>query len=71
MAKKKLDIYILEYNRIFILYKEKLIVESKLSMNNKILKKEKIIEKQLYQKLYTPISANIMVIIYFLRKYFA
>ncbi len=52
LAKRKVDVCILEDNRIFVLYKEKLIVESKLSKNNKKLKKEKIIKKQLNQRQY-------------------
>ncbi|MEE8190455.1 MAG: hypothetical protein V3T79_02535, partial [Candidatus Scalindua sediminis] len=52
LAKREVDVCILEDNRIFVLYKSKLIVESKISKNNKILKKEKIIEKQLNQRQY-------------------
>jgi hypothetical protein len=52
LAKRKVDVCILEDNRIFVLYKSKLIVESKISKNNKILKKEKIIEKQINQRQY-------------------
>lgn len=43
-AGRKVDVRILEDNRIFVLYKGSTICESKLSKNNKILKKEKEIE---------------------------
>jgi uncharacterized protein YqgQ len=52
LAKRKVDVCLLEDNRIFVLYKNNLIVESKLSKNNKILNKEKEIEKQLNQRQY-------------------
>lgn len=44
-AKRKVDVCILEDNRILILYKGSIICQSKLSKNNKIFKKEKKIEK--------------------------
>ena len=51
-AKLKVDVCLLEDNRIFVLYKNQLIAESKLSKKNKILKKEKKIEKALSQREY-------------------
>jgi len=44
-AHRKVDICTLEDNRILVLYKKCIICKSKLSKNNKILKKEKKIEK--------------------------
>lgn len=44
-AGRKVDACVLEDNRIFLLYKGNIICKSKLSKNNKILKKEKKIEK--------------------------
>jgi len=43
-AKRKVDVCILENNRVFILYNNKIICQSKLSKNNKIYKKERKIE---------------------------
>ena len=51
-AKSKVVVCLLEDNRIFVLYKNKVIAESKLSENNKILKKEKLIEKLLNMREY-------------------
>lgn len=51
-AKLKVDVCLLEDNRIFVLYKNQLIAESKLSKKNKILKKELKIEKSLNQREY-------------------
>ena len=51
-AKSKVEVCLLEDNRIFVLYKNKIIVESKLSKNNKVLKKEKLIEKLLNMREY-------------------
>ncbi len=51
-AKSKVDVCLLEDNRIFVLYKGSVIAESVLSKNNKILKKEKKIEKILNNREY-------------------
>lgn len=55
-ARRKVDVCILEDNRILILYKGSVIAKSKLSKNNKILKKEHKIEQLLnareYQSFY-------------------
>jgi len=55
-ARRKVDVCILEDNRILILYKGSVIAKSKLSKNNKILKKENKIEQLLnareYQSFY-------------------
>lgn len=51
-AKSKVDVCLLEDNRIFVLYKGFNIAESKLSKNNKILKKEQEVEKILNQREY-------------------
>ena len=52
-AKAKVEACLLEDNRIFILYKGKFIAESKLSKNNKVIQKEKKIEKLLNKREYT------------------
>jgi hypothetical protein len=51
-AKSKVDVCLLEDNRIFVLYNGLIIAESKLSKNNKILKREKEVEKILNQREY-------------------
>lgn len=51
-AKSKVDVCLLEDKRIFILYKGSIIAESKLSKNNKLLQKEKKIEKLLNNREY-------------------
>lgn len=51
-AKSKVDICLLEDHRIFVLYKDLVIAESKLSKDNKVLKKEQGIEKELNQREY-------------------
>ncbi len=53
-ARRKVDVCILEDNRIFVLYKGSIIFESKLSKNNKIHKKEKQIENLLNLREYFP-----------------
>ena len=53
-AKARVDVCILEDNRIFVVYKDKVIAQSKLSKNNKILKKEKEIEDLLNSRQYFP-----------------
>ncbi len=55
LAKRKVDVCLLEDKRIFVLYKNNLVVESRLSQKNKILKKEKMIEKQLNQRQYVAV----------------
>jgi hypothetical protein len=55
LAKRKVDVCMLDDNRIFVLYKNNLIAESKLSKNNKILKKEKDTEKLLNQRQYVSV----------------
>jgi len=51
-AKSKVDICLLEDRQIYVLYKGSVIAEAKLSKNNKILKKEKKIEKMLNNRDY-------------------
>lgn len=51
-ARRKVDVCILENNRILILYKGSVIAKSKLSKNNKILKKEHKIEQLLNAREY-------------------
>lgn len=51
-AKAVVEVCLLEDNRIFILYKNKVIAESRLSGNNKILKKERYIENFLNSRQY-------------------
>jgi len=46
-AKAVVEVCLLEDNRIFVLYKGRVIAESKLSKNNKIIKKERQIEELL------------------------
>lgn len=55
-AKSKVEVCLLEDKRIFVLYKGKIIAESKLSKNNKVIKKEKQIEEFLNQREYVAIS---------------
>jgi len=51
-ARRKVEICLLEDNRIYILYQGKVIAESKLSENNKVIKKERAIEKLLNSREY-------------------
>lgn len=51
-AKAAVNVCLLENNRIFILYKNKVIAESKLSGNNRILKKERYIENFINSRQY-------------------
>ena len=51
-AKSKVDVCLLEDKRIVVLYKDHLVAESTLSKKNKILKKERKIEKILNQREY-------------------
>lgn len=51
-AGRKVDVCILEDNRIIVMYKSSIICESKLSKNNNILKKEKKIENLLNMRDY-------------------
>ena len=55
-TRKKVDVCILEDNRIFVLYKNNIIAEAKRSKNNKVLKQEKKIEKLLNQRKYVAVS---------------
>jgi len=57
-AKRKVTVCLLEDNRIYILYKDKVIAESKLSKNNKVIKKEKIIETLLNAREYVNTGAR-------------
>lgn len=52
-AKSKVDICLLEDNRIFVLYNGSVIAESNLLKNNKVVQKEKKIEKLLNERKYT------------------
>lgn len=51
-AKAVVDVCLLEDKRIYVLYKDKIIAESRLSGNNKILKKERYIESFIDQRKY-------------------
>lgn len=51
-AKAVVTVCLLEDKRIFVLYKDKIIAESRLSGNNKILKKERYIESFIDQRKY-------------------
>ncbi|MFH1778903.1 MAG: ISNCY family transposase [Candidatus Omnitrophota bacterium] len=51
-AKSKVDVCLLEDKRIFVLYKGSVITEAKLSKNNKVIQKEKKIEKLLNNREY-------------------
>ena len=51
-ARTKVDVCLLEDKRIFVLYKGKVIAESNLSKNNKVIKKEKQIEALLNKRKY-------------------
>lgn len=55
-TKAKVDVCLLEDNRIFVLYHGKVIAESKLSKNNKIVKKDKKIEELLNAREYVNIG---------------
>jgi hypothetical protein len=57
-ARRKVDVCLLEDNRIFILYNGKIIAESKLSKNNKVIKKEKTIETLLNAREYVNTGAR-------------
>jgi len=51
-TRAKVDVCLLEDNRVYILYNGKVIAETKLSKNNKVIKKEKTIEKLLNNREY-------------------
>lgn len=51
-SKAKVDVCLLDDNRIFVLYKDAVIAESNLSKNNKLLKKDKAIEELLNSREY-------------------
>jgi len=53
-AKLRVDACLLEDKQIFVLYNNQIIARSKLSRNNKIFKKDKIIEELLNQRDYVP-----------------
>ncbi len=57
-AKRKVDVCLLEDNRIYVLYHGKAIAESKLSKDNKVVKKEKTIEKLLNSREYVDMGAR-------------
>lgn len=57
-SKSKVNVCLLEDNRIFVLYKDKIIAESILSKDNKIIKKEKKIEELLNKRDYEPIQTH-------------
>lgn len=54
-ARAKVDVCLLEDHRIFVLYKDKIIAESRLSEENKIVKKERQIEELLNKREYAPL----------------
>jgi len=51
-TKAKVDVCLLEDNRVYVLYKDRVIAESRLSKNNKVIKKDKRIEKILNSREY-------------------
>ncbi|MEO0228271.1 MAG: hypothetical protein ABIL70_09515, partial [candidate division WOR-3 bacterium] len=51
-SRAKVEVYLLEDNRIFVLYKNQVIAESMLSKDNKTIKRERRIEKILNQREY-------------------
>lgn len=55
-AKAKVDVCLLEDKRIYVLYKDKVIAESKLSKNNKVIKKDKETEEFLNAREYINIG---------------
>lgn len=59
-AKAKVEVCLLEDNRIFVLYKGKVIAESILSKDSKTIKKEKKIEELLNQREYQPVKISLV-----------
>jgi hypothetical protein len=57
-ARRKVEVCLLEDNRIYILYNGKIIAESKLFKNNNVVKKEKTIETLLNSREYVNIGAR-------------
>jgi len=57
-AKSRVDVCLLENNKIFVLYKGSVVAESRLSKNNKVIQKEKKIERLLNNREYVPILAK-------------
>lgn len=55
-AKRKVDVCLLEDNRIYVLYHGKVIAESKLSKGNKIIKKDKETEELLNAREYATVG---------------
>ena len=55
-ARRKVEVCLLEDNRIYIIYNGKIIAESRLSKNNKVIKKEKTIETLLNSREYVNIG---------------
>jgi hypothetical protein len=55
-AKRKVDVCLLEDNRIYALYHDKVIAESKLSKSNKIIKKDKETEELLNAREYANVG---------------
>ncbi len=55
-ARRKVDICLLEDNQIFVLYKNSVIAESKLSKNNKVIEKDKKIQELLNAREYVNIG---------------
>lgn len=57
-AKSKVDVCLLEDNQIFVVYRDSTVAESQLSEKNKLLQKEKRIEKFLNSREYIPLVIN-------------
>jgi len=55
-SKAKVDVCLMEDNRIFVTYRGQIIAESKLSKNNRVIKKDKEIEQILNNREYVTIS---------------
>jgi hypothetical protein len=51
-TKRKVEICLLEDNRIYVLYQSKVIAESRLSKSNKVIKKDKEVEALLSSRGY-------------------
>ena len=58
LANRKVDVCLLEDNRLFVLYKNTILVESKLQTNNKTVKRKFEIENLLNQRQYVATRGN-------------
>ncbi len=58
LANRKVDVCLLEDNRLFVLYKNTILLESKLKTTNRIIKKKSEIERLLNQREYIAATEN-------------